>query len=264
MFGNIWLSSALIVTAIFSASALYNSYNDIQEAKQIQEHYEIISEIKTLLAKQYNKNPQDITRDEIIAHLPKGENWEKVLLLDRNKDSNLTNKELVNINGDFELSQDEKLKLLALKAKLKNITDVSTITADTTTKKYTFNVGENNKNQVLNDSEIEKSVNRAIHFLEIEILYSSKTVSEAMTKLMADPNKFIPYEQMYQDFRTASEIASNKTFTTPTELENLKKRKQDYFKSKIKEKLELNETAIETKLYSNGDLIIELEKKEAL
>lgn len=50
MLGNIWLSSALIVTAIFSASAIYKSYSDIQEAKQIQEHYQIISEIKTLLA----------------------------------------------------------------------------------------------------------------------------------------------------------------------------------------------------------------------
>lgn len=254
MFGNIWLSSALVVTAIFSASALYNSYSDIQEAKQIQEHYEIISEIKTLLAKQYNKNPQDITRDEIIAHLPKGENWEKVLLLDRNKDSTLTNKELVNEDGDFELSQDEKLKLLALKAKLKNITDVNAITP--TSGKYTFNVGENNKNQVLNDTEIEKSVNRAIHFLEMEILYSGQTVSDTMTKLMADTNKFIPYEQMYQDFRTTSET----TITADV----LKKRKKEYFKKKIKEKLYLNETAIETKLYSNGDLIIELEKEESL
>jgi len=244
MFGNIWLSSALIVTAIFSASAIYKSYSDVQEAKQIQENYEIISEIKTLLAKQYNKNPQDVTRDEIIAHLPKGENWGKVLLLDRNKDSTWTNKELVNEDGDFEISEDEKLKLLALKAKLKNITDVSTITADTTTKKYTFNVGENNKNQVLNDAEIEKSVNRAIHFLEIEILYSAQTVTSTMTTLMADytpEDKFIPYDRMYQDFKKTGE-----TSITDSEL---KIRKQDYFKLKIKEKLELNETAIETKLY---------------
>ncbi len=241
MFGNIWLSSALIVTAIFSASAMYKSYSDVQEAKQIQENYEIISEIKTLLAKQYNKNPDEITRDEIIANLPKGENWEKVLLLDRNKDSNLTNKELVNSEGNFEISKDEKLKLLALKAKLKNITDVSSITADTTTKKYTFDVGENNKNQVLNDSEIEQSVNRAIDFLGVEILYSNKTVSETMIKLLDDGNNFIPYDKMYQDFKKTSE--------TSISVDVLKTRKQDYFKSKIKEKLYLNETAIETKLY---------------
>ena len=246
MFGNIWLSSALIVTAIFSASAMYKSYSDVQEAKQIQENYEIISDIKTLLAKQYNKNPQDITRDEIIAHLPKGENWEKVLLLDRNKSSNLSNKELVNSDGKLEISQDEKLKLLALKAKLKNITAVDAITADTTTKKYTFEIGEN---ETLYDKDIENSINRAIHFLEVEILYSGKTVSETMTKLLADENNFIPYDKMYQDFRTTSEISSNKTFTTSTELEDLKVRKQTYFKLKIKENLYLNETAMETKLY---------------
>ena len=243
MLGNIWLSSALIVTAIFSAGAMYKSYSDIQEAKQIQEHYEIISEIKTLLAIQYNKNPQDITRDEIIAHLPKGENWEKVLLLDRNKDSNLANKELVNEDGNIELSQDEKLKLLALKAKLKNITDVSTITA--TNSKYTFNVGEDNKNTVIKDKEIEKSINRAIHFLGVEILYSGATESVTMIKLMADANKFIPYDDMYQDFRTSAEIASDSTLSVT----ELKSRKQTYFKTKIKEKLYLNETAIETKLY---------------
>ena len=111
MIGNIWLSSALIIIAIFSSSALYKSYSDIQEAKQIQENYEIISNIKTLLAKQYNKNPEDVTRDEIIAHLPSGGNWDKVLLLDRNESSTLANKELINDEGKFEISEDQKLKL---------------------------------------------------------------------------------------------------------------------------------------------------------
>jgi hypothetical protein len=245
MFGNIWLSSALIVTAIFSASALYKSYSDIQEAKQIQENYEIISEIKTLLAKQYNKNPQEITRDEIIANLPKGENWEKVLLLDRNKNSTLTNKELVNSAGNIEISQDEKLKLLALKAKLKNITDVNTLSFDDETKKYTINIGENNKNEILSDKQIENSVNRAIHFLEVEILYSDKTVSETLSKLLNDDNNFIPYDKMYQDFRTTTEISLDSTLNETV----LKNRKIDYFKSKIKDKLYLNETAAETKLY---------------
>ena len=242
MLGNIWLLSVIIVTAIFSASAMYKSYSDIQAAKQIQEDYQIIFEIKTLLAKQYNKNPQDITRDEIIANLPKGKNWEKVLLVDRNESSNLTNKALVNSDGDFVISQDEKLKLLALKAKLKNITNVSNITADSTTKKYTFNVGENNKNAVLNDPIIEESINRAISFLGVEILYSSKTVTETMIKLLADENNFIPYSSMYQDFKKTGETSISDSV--------LKARKQAYFKSKIKEKLYLNETPIETKLYS--------------
>ena len=241
MLGNIWLSSVLIVTAIFSAGALYKSYSDVQEARQIQENYEIVSEIKTLIAKQYNKNPEKITRDEIIAHLSNGGNWEKVLLLDRNSDSNLSNKEAANSNGNFEISEDEKLKLLALKSKLKNIIDVSSIAADTTTKKYTFKTGITEKNVVLNDLEIEKSIDRAIHFLAVEILYSSETVSNTITKLEADANNFIPYENMYQDFKKVSESTLND--------DDLKERKQIYFKSKIKEKLLKNETAIETRLY---------------
>lgn len=245
MLGNIWLSSILIVTAIFSAGALYKSFSNIQEAKQIQENYEIVSEIKTLLAKQYNKNPQDVTRDEIIAHLPSGGNWEKILLLDRNESSNLSNKELVNEDGNFEISENEKLKLLALKSKLKNIIDTSSMTADSTTKKYTFESGDLEKNVVLNDIEIEKNIDRAIHFLGVEILYSGKTVSETITKLLADSNNFIPYGSMYQDFRTASEIASDSTLGDTA----LKEKKQTYFKTKIKEKLLKNETAIETRLY---------------
>lgn len=245
MFGNIWLSSALIVTAIFSASAMYKSYSDVQEAKQIQENYEILSEIKTLLAIQYNINPQDITRDELRAFLPKGENWEKVLLLDRNKNSTLTNKGAVNSDGKIEISPDEKLKLLALKAKLKNIIDVNAITADATTKKYTFEIGQNNKNEIVYDKDIENSINRAINFLEVEILYSNKAVSETMTKLLDDNNNFIPYDKMYQDFRTPSQISSNTVLSDGT----LKDLKQAYFKSKIKDKLYLNETAMETKLY---------------
>lgn len=257
MIGNIWLSSALIVIAIFSASTLYTSYSDIQEAKQIQKHYEIISDIKTIIAKQYNKNPDEITRDEIIALLPSAGNREKVLLLDRNESSTLENDSLINSDGKIEISEDEKLKLLALKAKLKNINDMSTITPDSSTKKYTFEVGDLEKNVVSNDIEIENSIKRAIHFLELEILYSGKTASETMTKLMNDDNKFIPYDKMYQEFRTSSEIASD---TTLTELES-EKRKQKYFKDKIKEKLYLNETVVETKLYSDEDLIKELEKE---
>ena len=248
MLGNIWLSSILIVTAIFSTGALYKSYSDIQEAKQIQENYEIISNIKTLLAKQYNKNPEDITRDEIIAHLPNGENWEKVLLLDRNDSSTLENDSLVNSEGKFEISADEKLKLLALKAKLKNITDISDISADSTTGKYTFDVGELEKNSVLNDTQVEKTVERAIHFLGVEILYSgvSSPSSSFLEGKVADiTEEFTPYSTLYQDFRTTSEVTAGTSLTDS----EIKTRKEDYFKLKIKEELEKNETAIETRLY---------------
>ncbi len=227
MLGNIWLSSALIVTAIFSISAMYKSYSDIQEAKQIQEHYEIISEIKTLIAKQYNKNPLDITRDEIIANLPKGENWEKVLLLDRDKSSNLSNKELVNSDGDIVINESEKLKLLALKAKLKDIIDVNSINA--TNNKYTFEVGQQNKNSVIKDIDIENSITNAIDALAKDILYSTTTNKETVVNDVID--EFIPNDKFYF-------------------LEDLKEdEKKNYFKSKIKERLYKNENSQETRLY---------------
>lgn len=227
MLGNIWLSSALTVTAIFSAGAIYKSYSDIQEAKQIQEHYEIISDIKTLIAKQYNKDPNEITRDEIIAHLPKGENWEKVLLLNRDKSSNLSNKELVNQSGDFEIIEDEKLKLLALKAKLKDTIDVSNITA--TNNKYTFEVGQQNKNSVIRDIDIEESITKSIQILSEEILY--KSVADKQTVLDTVIDEFIPYDKLY-------------FLEDSTDDE-----KKAYFKSKIKERLYKNENALESRLY---------------
>lgn len=237
MLGNIWLSSALTVTAIFSAGAIYKSYSDIQEAKQIQEHYEIISDIKTLIAKQYNKDPNEITRDEIIAHLPKGENWEKVLLLNRDKSSNLSNKEFVNSDGYVEISQEEKLKLLALKAKLKDTIDVSNITA--TNNKYTFEVGQQNKNSVIRDIDIEESITKSIQILSEEILYKSGADKQTVLDTVID--EFTPYDKFYFDFLKTGETSISETV--------LKSRQKVYFKSKIKERLYKNENALESRLY---------------
>ncbi|MFY9089581.1 hypothetical protein [Arcobacter aquimarinus] len=234
MLGNIWLSSALIVTAIFSVGAMYKSYSDIQEAKQIQEHYEIISEIKTLLAKQYNKNPQDITRDEIISHLPKGANWEKVLLLDRQKDSNLSNKALVNQDGNIEISEDEKLKLLALKAKLKDIHNTSTL--NLTANKYIIEIGQKEKNSIKDDLEVEKSINIMINVLAQDILYSGLDKSTILTEII---NKLLEKHGNYYLFDGLT-----------------KEKKEEFFKIKIKEKLYKNESAIETRLYKELESLL--------
>ena len=246
MFANIWISSAFIVTLIFSASTMYKSYSDVREAKQVQEHYEIVSKIKTTLAKQYNKNPEEITREEIIAFLPSAGNWEKVLLLDRNSDSSLDNDDdiLINEDGNIKIKEDEKLKLLALKAKLKdiiNVDEVETTTVDDKTF-YTFEIGKNEKNNIINDIEIEKALTRAVDYLAQDILYGENSSSfdkDDFDKIIKD---LTPNDNIYL-YDTEEEALSEESSTD--ELTD----KEKYFKTKLIEKLKRNESAIETKLY---------------
>lgn len=233
MFANIWLTSALTVTAIFSASAIYKSYSDLQEAKQIQESFQIITDIKTLLAKQYNKNPQDITRDEIITYLPSGGNWEKVLLLDRNSDSNLSEDELINEDGKLVLDESEKIKLLAVKAKLRDTLDTSSVTVDSG--KYTFEVGYN-ENIKEKDKVIEDSLSKVIYYMTQKSIYGTTTLDA--TELSNIITSFIPLDSIYQDLTNIGET---------TDSQETKKR--ILYKELLKIRLEKNENTQEAKLY---------------
>ncbi len=244
MLGNILISSALVVVTIFSTGALWKSLSDIKEANQIQEHYKIVSEIKTLLAKQYNKNPENITRDEIIIHLPNGQNWEKILLLDRDKSSTISNKSLINKDADIEISEDEKLKLLALKAKLKDLTDINSVSP--INGKYIFEVGKSEKNSIVQDLEIQENVDKAIHSLSQDILYVSNPSKSSILDSVLE--NFTPYEKFYFTF-----LKENETNISEDEL---KKRKKDFFKQKIKEKLYKNESSIETRLYKELESLL--------
>ena len=235
MIGNIFISSALVVVVIFSTGALFKSLSDIKEAKEIQEHYEIVKDIKTLLAKQYNINIKDITRDDIIAYLPKGGNWEKVLLLDRQKNSNLSNKEFIDKNANIEISEDEKLKLLALRAKLKDTININDSNLEN--KKYKITIGTNAQNIISQDKDFEDRLNKAINYLASEILYSNKDITDTLEKVFndIDPDKnenkegFFNYKNIY--------------------LEDTDEKKKLYIKEKLKQRLEQNQNSIETRLY---------------
>ena len=235
MIGNIFISSALVVVVIFSTSALFKSLSDIKEAKEIQEHYEIVKDIKTLLAKQYNINIEDITRDDIIAYLPKGGSWEKVLLLDRQKNSNLSNKEFIDKNANIEISEDEKLKLLALRAKLKDTININDSNLEN--KKYKITIGTNAQNIISQDKDFEDRLNKAINYLASEILYSNKDITDTLEKVFndIDPDKnenkegFFNYKNIY--------------------LEDTDEKKKLYIKEKLKQRLEQNQNSIETRLY---------------
>ena len=237
MIGNIFISSALVVVVIFSTGALFKSLSDIKEVKEIQEHYEIVKDIKTLLAKQYNKNIEEITRDDIIANLPQGGNWEKVLLLDRNKSSKLSNqdKEFINKDANIEISEDEKLKLLALRAKLKDTININDSNLEN--KKYKITIGTNAQNIISQDKDFEDRLNKAINYLASEILYSNKDITDTLEKVFndIDPDKnenkegFFNYKNIY--------------------LEDTDEKKKLYIKEKLKQRLEQNQNSIETRLY---------------
>lgn len=232
--GNIWLASALTVTAIFSASAVYKAYSDLQEARLVQEHYELVTDIKTLIAQQYNKNPQDITRDEIIANLPNG-NWDKVLLLDRQDDSDISNKELVNSDGQMVIDENDKIRLLALKAKLKDTLNTTTVTKSDG--KYTFDVGFNRTIKE-KDTTISTNLDKAIYYMIQQILYNSDSVTINENFVTTTLNTFTPLNDIYQDMGTVA---------NDTELETKKK---EYFKGLIKERLKENKNSQEARLYT--------------
>lgn len=234
---NIWLTSAFTVTVIFSASAMYKSYSDIQEAKQIQEHFQVITDIKTLLAKQYNKNPQDVTRDEIIAYLPSNSNWDKVLLLDRNSDSTLSEDELVNSDGKMVLNENERLKLLAIRAKLRDTLNTTTVAVSNGN--YTFDIAYN-KSIKEKDKTIESSLDKAIYFLiQKTILDTSTTVNNTLITQVID--SYTPLNDIYQKLNGITETS------TTVEIEAKKK---EYFQSLLKERLKMNKNTQEARLYT--------------
>lgn len=162
----------------------YNSYLQIKEAKQIKENYELISSIKSLIAKQYNKEANDVTRDEIIAFLPQDNSWEKVLKISRENSA----ENFIDENGDLLLSEDEKIKLLALKSKLKAIVDTSSLQKVSGVYKIDLVV---NQESFQNDEEIlYKSINKAKKYLVDEILYNNKTIDSNFINLVV--NTFTP------------------------------------------------------------------------
>ena len=239
MLGNIWLSSALAVVAIFSASVAYKSYSDLQDVKHMQESYEIIRDIKTLLAYKYSIDPQDISRDEIIALLPQDGNWEWLLLLDRTSSASLENDALLQEDGTLQISEENKLKLFALRAKLKesgNDNSVSEVEISGE-KNLILDVGIEEKNLSYKDEAIQKAIQKVINASSYSITSISKTDYD---KLVEDN---IPYNLMYQDFSKDGE-------TLPLDDDILKLRQEEYFKQRVLEELLKSQSPRDVKLYN--------------
>lgn len=234
MIGNLWVSSAVAITIIFSASISYKSYQDIQNAKNIQQSFEIITEVKELIAKQYNKNPSDITRDEIIAFLPKGKNWEQILLSNR-RDGSIHQDALLDESGNFILDENEKIKLLALKAKLQEYGMQSS--TSTNGNEVKFDIGMTDKNFIYKDKVFNSKLNKTI---ELIFLYIDSGSSVSETISMIDANT--PFDYIYQDMKTSNELSLS--------VEEIQTRKKTYFKTKIKEKLLSSKNSRDMMIYN--------------
>lgn len=239
MLGKIWLSSAIAVVAIFSASVAYKSYSDLQDVKHMQESYEIIRDIKTLLAYKYSIDPQDISRDEIIALLPQSGNWEWLLLLERTSSADLQNDALLQEDGTLQISEEDKLKLFALRAKLKESgNDNSVREVEISGKKnLILDVGIEEKNLSYKDEAIQKALQKVID----ASLYSIETITKTDYNNLVEDN--IPYNLMYQDFLKDGE-------TLPLDDDILKQRKEEYFKQRVLEVLLKSQSPRDVKLYN--------------
>ncbi len=239
MLRNIWLSSAIAVVAIFSASVAYRSYSDLQDVKHMQESYEIIRDIKTLLAYKYSIDPQNISRDEIIALLPQNGNWEWLLLLDRTSSADLQNDALLQEDGTLQISEEDKLKLFALRAKLKESgNDNSVSEVEISGKKnLILDVGIEEKNLSYKDEAIQKALQKVIH----ASLYNIETITKTAYDTLVEDN--IPYNLMYQDFSKDGE-------TLPLDTDVLKQRQEEYFKQRVLEVLLKSQSPRDVKLYN--------------
>lgn len=239
MIGKIFISSALIISLMFLASSISNSKSTIREAKEIQEHYELVKEIKTMIAKEYNIDPENISRDDIIAHLPKGENWEKILLLDRQKGSSLEDKEFVDESANISISEDEKIKVLALKAKLRD--GFSNFKTEDDSLK--IDVASSLKSDINYEKAFEKNVENTVAYIYSQILttinHNSKTDSEIsssvdsfISSFLIDLNEkdktknpYVPFDQIKLDLTDDEKI--------------------ELFKDRLRQKLEQNSVGYE-------------------
>ena len=234
MIGNLWVSSAVAITVIFSASVAYKSYQDIQNAKNIQQSFEIITEIKELIAKQYSKDPSQITRDEIIAFLPKGKNWEQVLLNNRRSGS-IHKDVLLDEEGNFVLNEEEKIKLLALRAKLKEYGMQSNTTSNGNVIK--FDIEMTDKNISYKDTAFQRSIDKTIELISLSIQEGDTTNS-----IISMIENRTPYENIYQNMKESTDEDLTQT--------QINERKKDYFKSRIKEQLLSSRNSRDMKIYN--------------
>lgn len=222
MLGNIWISSALVITSIFTLFMVSKSYYDLKDAKEIQQSYELISQIKNNISSQYEKDLSEINKDEVLSFLPKNGVWENSILIDNEK-------ELLNDDGNLIINTDDKIKVFALESKLSNLNTLNNVQESNGEKVYTITKQTFHKR----DEQIKKEVLNLIESL------SYVTITESLLdELILDiPSNLLRYQLLSED-----ENLTQEEFETKKKL---------YIKKLLKEKLENSTNLRDYQTYEN-------------
>ncbi len=217
---KVFLTSSLVFMSIVTGIATYKAYVNTDKIKVIQENITLLQEIKTLISQQYQINPDKITRQELIALLPKNGHWDKLFLLNRNEsfDTAISDNIFLDPNGLAKISSNDKISLLAFRKKLKS-------NGTTSSDKVSFNIISKVESKNYDYKLIEEKLQNTIDYLVAEVIYQGKTLNQ--TKI----------NTIIADFTPSQIKGENKA------------KKQANFKKILKEKLKNSKKAQEGALY---------------
>lgn len=180
---KIFFSSIILVLSLFAAFVSYEMYSKVKEAKFVQKNFELISKLKNKISTEYNLPLEEISRDDIIANLPNGTQWEKTLLLNSDSSSTLENSSFVTQEGSFEVEKKEKLKVLALEA-----VSFSNEIKTSDSSKYIFKPQELNNNTEYKNRQFIRVIKETIENIYISAPKNLAVYEELINSQVAKTN----------------------------------------------------------------------------
>lgn len=172
MIGSIFIKSAFIFTLILIIAGSIHSLNTAKEIRDIQKNYELVSKIKDQYIETYNiSNLDEISKEEFITFLPNG-NYEKALLISRNLKKTDKNYSFIDENVNIDIKKDDRLKVLALKAKIAKEDFISN------GESYNITISSSATNSYDLEKDIQNSIKNATNYLYTQILPDIMDVSK--------------------------------------------------------------------------------------
>lgn len=258
MVNNVIVLSSLVVVSILFLGALNKSYDDIEKAKQVQESYDLLSQVKALIAKRYNKSEEDITRDDILSLLPDNTSFDKMLLQrrmyqDQDKKVTLDEKEKILLNKDakVQISEKDKIALLALKVKLKSLIKKDKVEG-TTASDNAFAYTILYEDEAQRDKNLKKAIDNTIDYLFVKYQENptsgSGTSSQTLdnNKFKEEAKKFTPYNSITQ--KQITDNSNGNTLST-TDESQIKTKKEEFFQKLIIKEAKNSKDITRKKLY---------------